>query len=202
MNAKLFKVLLLLPLFLPVTIQAQQLPPWELGGFAAVVANDGPDGSDFDESVRADAFVSFQMQPNFFVETGISQSSETETGGEDNTGTYNLKVSSNDLFVGLRLLLPINDTFGFYGRGGVLYYYSEFEFEESFYDIKPAGKLEEVEEGTGFYFDAGVSFNLNTSLMLNTGLTYRVRKDYFDDSSKSFDMDELGLAFGITFKNF
>ena len=200
MKTNFLKVLSLLLFFLPVTALAER-PPIEFGGYLSAVANDGPNGSDFDGSIRADGFISYQLQPNFFVDVGFSQSSDTETGDADNTGTYKLKMSSNDLFAGLRVQVPVSQRFGFFGRGGVLYYYSEIEFEESFYDIKPGGKLEEIEEGTGFYFDGGVSFSLSPKLDLKTGVTYRVRKDYFEDSAKSFDMDELGLMVGVTFKN-
>ena len=166
----------------------------------AFVANDAGDDADLDASLRFSGALEKQMAPNFSIFVGLSQTSDTEETGEDNTGEYTLTLSSSDLFAGARLTFNPEDALQFYGRGGFLYYYSEIELEESFFGLKEAGKIDEVEEGTGYFFGGGLSFKLNPQMMLDAEVTYLVRQEYFEDSARPFDLEEVGALVGVRMK--
>ena len=191
------KSFLVAALLLPALAQAQQ-PQFGMGAQLGYVANDGPTGSDFDGSFHLEAFGQLVFNPNVAVEAGWGHSTTTEDSAEDNTGKYTIEMSSNDLFAGVRLDLNPWGVFNLYGRGGLLYYYTTIDFAESFYGIKPAGKLEEIEEGIGYYLEGGGAFQVAPNMKLHVGLTYRNRQEYFEDSSRPFDMEELGLQAGLT----
>ncbi|MCG8668747.1 MAG: porin family protein [Pseudomonadales bacterium] len=166
----------------------------------AFVANDAGGDSDLDASLRFSGSLEKQVAPNLSVFVGLSQTTDTEETGEDNTGEYTLTISSSDLFAGARLTFNPEDDFQFYGKGGFLYYYSELELEESFFGLKEAGKVEEVEEGTGYLLGGGLSFKLNPKLQLDAEVTYLVRQEYFEDSNRSFDLEEIGALVGLRMK--
>lgn len=193
---KKFSVLIAFVGIFPATLWAQQ-PVLGAGGHVAYVANDAGSGSDFDGSGRLEGFGLLQFSPHVSLEAGLAMSTAAEDSGSDNQGSYSLEISSNEVFTGLRLDTSTFGPMNGYGRAGVLYYHSEIEFQEDFFGIKPGGSLEEVEEGTGFYLEGGLAFRLSNSLRLDAGLTYRVRQDYFEDSSRPFDMSELGIAVGL-----
>lgn len=173
--------------------------PLGVGGHLAYVGNDAGSGSDLDGSWRFEGFGQWQLHPHFALEAGISQSVGAEESGEDTTGTYHLDIRSTDYFAGLRGDTRPWGAFSGYGRVGVLYYHSEVQLEESFFGVKPGGKLEEIEEGTGFYLEAGVSWLLGASLKLDAGITWRNRQDYFESALRPFDMEELGVAIGAVY---
>lgn len=170
-----------------------------LGGQSIWVGNDAASGSGFDDSFRFEGFALLPLSPLLAVELGAATTTTTTDADEDNQGRYQLDVSSDDLGIGLRLDLPLSAQLGGYGRAGLLYYYSDLHFEESFFGIKPGGELDEVEEGSGYYLDAGLTWRLSPLLQLQSGLTWRVRRDYFEDSSRPFDMTELGVGVGAVF---
>ena len=167
----------------------------------AFLTNEGPGGSNFNESWRFSAMVvrpSHQLQ----WEAGLSQATTTEDRGTDNTGSYRLQVSSGDVFAGIRLQSrPVGQVTAF-GRGGVLYYYSEIKFSEAFFGIKPTGKIKEVEEGKGYYLGGGLVFPLNAGVKLTGEVSYRKRLDYFEGANAEYDMEELGVAVGLLLNSF
>lgn len=180
--------------------QAQtQQPPIGFGGHLAYVSNDAGSGSDLDGSLRFEGFGQLQFAPNIALEVGISHSTGAEETGEDNTGSYKIEISSTDYFTGLRIDTQPWGSINGYGRAGVLYYHSTIDFEESFFDIKPGGDLEEIEEGTGFYLEGGIALQIAPGAKLDAGITWRNRQDYFEDSIRPFDMKELGATIGIVF---
>lgn len=183
---------------LPAAALAQQ-PVLGASGHGAYVTNDAGSGSDFDGSFHFEGSGLLQLSPNLALEAGIGASTSAEDSGEDNQGSYTIEVASNDVFAGLRLDLPLAGKLGGYGRGGLLYYHSEIDFQEDFFGIKPGGSLEEVEEGTGYYLEGGLSLGLGRDLKLESGLTWRVRQDYFEDSIRPFDMKQFGLTVGLVF---
>lgn len=182
--------------------QGMQKQRIDIGANLAFISNEGPSGSDFDETFRGSGFVVLPMNDNIGFEAGLSQTSSTEDSGSDNTGEYKIEISSSDLFAGVRVQSNPLGRFRFYGRGGVLYYHSEIKFEESFYNIKPEGDEEEVEEGGGFYLGGGGALELNPRLHLTVEVSYLKRREYFEDSSQAFDMKEIGLAVGLIFRAF
>ena len=182
------------------SLPAQAQQPFDVAGDVAFVANDGPSGSDFDGSARVSGMVLMPLAPNLSIEGGLSQTNETEDSQTDNTGSYSLKIRTGDVFAGVRVQSDPVGQFRFYGRAGLLYYYSEIDFEESFFDIKPGGDLTEIEEGTGYYLGGGLSMPLNPGLSLTAEATYRERSAYFEDADNEFDMEELGVAVGLVFQ--
>ncbi|MDX1693514.1 MAG: outer membrane beta-barrel protein [Ketobacteraceae bacterium] len=188
--------------FASLAAQAQTQVQGKVFGDIAAVGNDGPSGSDFDESLRFSGGFLLSLSPNVALEAGLSQSTETEDSQTDNTGSYSIKIRSGDVFGGLRIESNPVGKLTFFGRGGVLYYYSEIDFEESFFDIKPGGDLTEIEEGTGYYLGAGVGLPLNPRLNITGEITYRKRDEYFEGADAEFDMKELGAAVGVVFRAF
>ncbi len=187
--------------FAPTLALAQSdKPPLGLGAHTSYVGNDAGSGSDLDAGWRFEGLGQFQFHPHFALELGVSQSIGAEENGEDLTGTYRLEISSTDYFAGLRADTRSWGALSGYGRAGVLYYYSEVQFEESFFGIKPGGKLEEVEEGTGYYLEGGLSWQMNTNLKLDAGITWRNRRDYFESSLRPFDLEELGVTLGGVYR--
>lgn len=182
------------------TAQAQQ--PVGFGADIAFIGNDGPSGSDFDASFRISGLAFLPLSPNVMLEAGLSQTSETEDSQTDNTGSYSLKMRTGDVFGGVRLQSNPMGPFTLYGRAGALYYYSEIDFEESFFDLKPGGDLTEIEEGTGYYLGGGAALTLNKNLKLTGEVTYRKRNEYFEGASAEFDMEELGAAVGLVYQTF
>lgn len=182
----------------PAAVFAQQ-PVLGGAGHMAFVTNDAGSGSDFDGSFHFEGSGLLKLSPNLAVEAGVGASTATEDSGEDNQGSYKIEVNSNDVFAGLRLDVPLFGNFDGYGRGGLLYYHSEITFHEDFFGIKPGGSLEEVEEGTGFYLEGGLSLRVSRDLKLDGGLSYRVRQDYFEDSIRPFDMKQFGVGVGLVF---
>lgn len=176
-----------------------EVPQKGFGVQLAYVSNEGPAGSDFDGSFRMEAFGQLVFNPNIAFEAGVAHSTRTQDSDEDNQGVYTLDISSTDLQAGMRVDSQPFGALNFYGRAGLLYYYSTLEFEESFFGIKPGGKLEEIEEGIGYYLQGGAAFVVAPNLKLDVGLSYRVRQDYFEDASRPFDMKEIGVGVGLVF---
>ncbi len=193
-------LLLACSLALPLLSRAETAPA--VGLHAAYVANTGPDGSHFDGAFQVQGFGQLQFHPQFAIEAGLAYSSDTEDSATDNQGSYSITMSSNDLFAGVRLETRPMGVLTLYGRGGVLYYYTTIDFAESFFDIKPGGKIKEIEEGSGYYLEGGLALKVATGIKLDFGLTYRARLDYFEDSSRAFDMKELGASVGLVFDAF
>lgn len=162
--------------------------------------NKGPSGSDFDGSFQGELGGLITLQPNFDIELGFAQSSDITDEKKDNTGSYKLTLKNSDLFAGVRFSIPLQNAIRFYGRGGVMYYYSNVAFEENFFNIKTGGKIKDVEEGLGFYLGGGASLELSDSLMITGELQYERRSDYFDKSSKPFDVDSWGLGVGVVWR--
>lgn len=199
---KLARLIVCLVCFsLPLAAMAQG-SELAFGGSVAFLANDGPSGSDFDNSARIEGLLFRPVNNNLWVEAGLSQTTQTEDADSDNTGRYKLKMQFSDVFAGVRLNSNAMNGLTVFGRAGALYYYSDIDFEESFYDLKPGGKLSEVEEGTGFYLGGGVALKLNQNIALNLELTYREHSELFDRSRNEFDMEELGLALGVVINRF
>lgn len=172
-------------------------PPTGLGAHVGFVANDAGHDSDFDNSAVLDVFGQLRFSPHMALELGYVYSATTTDQGADNQGTYQLDIASNDFYGGMRLQTRDWGGWSLYGRIGLLYYRSEIEFSEAFYDLKPGGEIEEIEEGIGYYLGGGVSYAVTPSLLLDAGFTYRVRQDFFDDSMRPFDMDQVGMAGGV-----
>lgn len=168
-----------------------------LGTQLGYYGNDAGSGADFDGSVLWDLFGQARINNHLALEAGYAYASAAEDKGEDNQGSWQLKLTNNDFYGGLRLQSQAMGPWSFYGRGGLLYYRSKIEFSEAFFGLKPAGKLEEIEEGTGWYLGAGASVKVAPHLLLDMGLGYRQRLDYFEDSRKPFDMNQFGGSVGL-----
>ena len=169
------------------------------GGHIGYVGNEGPSGSDFDGSGTIEGMGQLVFNPIVALEAGFTYSSKTEDSNEDNQGQYTVGVTNTDLFAGVRLDSRRFGPVSIYGRGGFLRYFSTVKLEESFYGLKSAGSVEKDEEGFGYYLGSGVAFHLGPHLKLDVGLDYRMRSDYFKDSSKPFDMTQFGLSTGLLF---
>lgn len=172
-------------------------PPAGVGAHVGYVANDAGTGSDFDNSAVIDVFGQLRFNPHVALEFGYVYSATTTDEGSDNQGTYKIELASNDLYGGMRVQTQDWRGWSAYGRIGLLYYRSEIDFSETFYGLKPAGEIEEVEEGIGYYFGGGVSYAITPSLLLDAGITYRVRQEYLEDSIRPFDVDQLGMVGGL-----
>lgn len=168
-----------------------------VGAHLAYVANDAATGSDFDENIRGELFGQLRFNPRLAFELGYAHSTSTEEQGVDNTGTYSIDITSDDFYGGVRLQSQAIGAWSLYGRGGLLYYRSEIDFAEEFFGLKPGGEIEEIEEGIGYYLEAGVSYAAAPELLLDLGFTYRVRQDYFEDSRRPFDLEEMGVTAGL-----
>lgn len=170
-----------------------------LGGHLAYVGNDAGSAADFDNSVFVEGFGQLQFTPHLALELGIGYATGTEDTGTDNTGSYSIDITSTDYFGGVRFDTRSWGALNGYGRGGLLYYRSEIEFAEDFFGLKPGGELEEVEEGIGYFLEGGIAFRLAPGVKLDLGISYRVRQDYFEDSGRPFDMEQLGGTIGLVF---
>lgn len=190
------------PLFVSPLVMAAGSQPLVFNGQIAWISNTGPSGSDFDSSSHLAGSVLIPFAANLAMEVGISQTNKATDEGVDNTGSYKLAISGNDLFGGIRFDANTLEGAGLFARAGLLYHKSEIEFEESFFGLKPSGKLTRTEEGTGFYLGAGFKFKWSDNLTSSAGIHYLTRQDFFSESPRSFEMEEIALILGIEFSSF
>lgn len=199
------KVIPLFALAFPLSGLAAQVqghsnnPVDAVGGSIAIVANDAGKGSDFDASARFNVFAEKKLSENFSFQAGLSQTTDAEHSDEDNTGEYKLSIRSSDVFAGAKITFNPQNKLEVFARGGVLYYYSQVELEESFFGLKESGTDEEVEEGTGFYFGGGAALAVSRTLQLQLEVSHLQRSEYFEDASRSFDFKEIGVTFGVAY---
>lgn len=186
-------------LLLSTALQAQPAGT-AVGAHLAYVTNDAGPGSDLDANLRGELFGQLRFNSHVAFELGYAHSTSTEEEGTDNQGTYRIDITSDDFYGGMRLQSRALGAWSLYGRGGLLYYRSEIDFAEEFFGLKPGGEIEEIEEGIGYYLAAGVSMAASPTLLLDVGVTYRVRQDYFEDSSQPFDLEEMGVTAGLVWR--
>ncbi|MEE2731915.1 MAG: outer membrane beta-barrel protein [Pseudomonadota bacterium] len=156
------------------------------------------EGADFDGTVGAEIGARWTLNDLLLLEAGLSGifDSQTETL-EDNTGSYQLSISSWDFLLGIQYQQRFAERLAGYVRLGALAYNMEIELDEAFYDLKPAGSDSASDNGFGFYGGVGATYLLNPGWSISSELLFKRRLDFLDESSKPFDVDSTGFSIGL-----
>ncbi|MGB3620424.1 MAG: outer membrane beta-barrel protein [Ketobacter sp.] len=155
------------------------------------------DGADFDGSYTLAGTYSYSLAPGWSVQATISGINKSESEWQyDNTGSYRITINSLDLMAGARYDFFQSDKWGFFARGGLLYYRMDLDLDEEFYGIKAGGSAAADDNGFGFYLGGGSTMQVRSDIKLVAELQFASRRDVLGDSSQPFDVNTLGILLG------
>lgn len=173
-------------------------PHW--AGAQLGLADVDVEGGDLDVSEAYTLEMGRWFTHNFGLEMGVSALRDGKEEGEDNRGSYEVKLESEETYIGPRISTDHFDTFRVFASGGVLYSRVNIEVEEEFYGLKPGGRASDRDESVGYYLSGGISFALPGRVDLNAVLRYRQRPGVLETYSGEVDVNDTSLNIGAAFR--
>ncbi len=153
---------------------------------------------DFDLSRNSQINLGYDFNPWWGIETGISIVADNESEiAHDLAGSYQTTLSSKSALLGAHGYYPIADKFRGYLRLGGLAYKANLDLEETFDDVKEAGKDSATDNGFGYYYSLGFDWQPTKVTVVRIEYQRQELLDVFSDSIRSFDITYSGLALGI-----
>lgn len=144
-------------------------------------------------------FAGFAVTPNVALELGAFWFDELRYEGQDATGQYELTFERYDIYLGPvvqfkpRRFIPIRL------MAAVTRSHITMEVKESFWGLSPSGKVTEKDSVTGAHVSVGVLPFQRRRYSGVVSIDYIYRPDFFDNSSRPFTSEEIGIGFRMAF---
>lgn len=184
----------------PLVIAAPHAVESHWAGLQLGLADIDVDGGDLDVAESYQIELGRWFNSNFGVEMGITALRDAKEEGEDNRGTYELNLETNETYVGPRLSTSHYDTVRFYVSGGLLYSRVKIEVKEEFFGLKPGGTASDAEESLGYYVGGGMSIALPGRVDLTSSLRYRQRMDAMGTYAGDIDINDMSFNIGAAYR--
>lgn len=158
------------------------------------------DGADLDAAGYYSLEVGRWFTANFGVEMGLSALRDSREDGEDNRGSYTVKLDASETYVGPRVSTSHFNAWRFFGSAGLLYSQVDIEVEEEFFGLKPAGKTSDSNNALGYYLGGGVSYAPPGRLDYTAVARYRHRPGVIEAYSGDTDINDASISLGLAFR--
>ena len=173
-------------------------------GFSSAFSHPSSGGdSDLENSLSLRLFVGVPLNSHVALELGYNKfHTEQDSREEDNVSQYRVEINSDDILLGIKGLVPLNKYLALYLSAGWLFWDTEFELEESFWDITPGGIDTVTDKGTGYYISSGIKFHFHKNVYVDAYLSRHQRNDIFADVSDypvNIRESLVGLGVGFSF---
>ena len=141
---------------------------------------------------------------NFSVEGGLYRYKSEQERQEDGAGQYETNFVSQDYLLGIKGHFPLNRKLSIYGRGGLLFWNTEFEVKETYSGSIPSKKSSIDDKGIGYYLSTGGTYHFNKNIYMDAYVSYHQRDELFKKESApgpAMDITEtlIGIGLGFSF---
>ena len=173
-------------------------------GFSSAYTHPSSGGdSDLENSLSLRLLVGVPLSSHIALELGYNKfHTEQDSREEDNVSQYRVEINSDDILLGIKGQVPLNKELMLYLSAGWLFWDTEFELEEYFWDIIPGGIDSVADKGTGFYISSGIKFYFHKQVYVDAYISHHQRNDIFADVSDypvNIRENLVGIGVGFSF---
>jgi OmpA-OmpF porin, OOP family len=139
----------------------------------------------------------FQLSKNFALEVAYRNNGETSDKYVDDFGdNINDMLSSTELNLGVKAIIPVSDVFSFNGRLGFSMWDAKVEETDSAF---PGETFKASDDGNDLYYGVGIQYSISSKVFI--GAEYLVTKMEVSDNGVSgdFDVENMSLSLGFKF---